>query len=469
MQIRAYHHATDEETLLKLWAAVFGEDWPLDAALFRREAVDVPTYRPGDHLLAEMDEKIVGFALTQVGMGAPPRGSLLAMGVHPDYRRRGLGRALHAAALARLRERGAEHAQLGAGALGYLWPGVPAERCAASGGSQTQPAAPNAWTFFAALGWPEVERSFDLARALDDYQTPAWAWERVNAREVTLTQAGPRDETRVVEFVMGEEPGWARYFTQAFQEGRAADVVLARAAGGAILGAALAEDRLARWSRSFAQPVGAPGCVLTAQAARGRGIGMALSARASEILKERGCRTSFIGWTWLVDWYGKLGYQAWQEYVMSWTRLERLKTVEKLRAGRARLAGALSNITTDRPVLANGWTAREWLAHLGGWENRIADAYQALAAGKIPDWELDHMTLDEVNARMLQESPDTTLAAARAGEERAHRRLETILRGAPDADLFDPARFAWMKGVPFAEWIRNNSCEHVEEHLLDWI
>jgi hypothetical protein len=48
---------------------------------------------------------------------------------------------------------------------------------------------------------------------------------------------------------------------------------------------------------------------------------MALVAQATEILQARGCSTSFIGWTWLVDWYGKLGYAVWQEYIMSWKNL----------------------------------------------------------------------------------------------------------------------------------------------------
>jgi ribosomal protein S18 acetylase RimI-like enzyme len=192
--IRPYNPSTDEKTLLKLWSAVFDEQWPLDPALFHREAIDGPTYQPGDHLLAEIDGQVVGFALTQVSSGEPCRGSLLALGIHPGFRRRGIGRALHKAALARLRDRGAVLVQAGAGATGYLWPGVPAD-------------LPAAWSFFNALGWPAVERSFDLIRGLDDYQTPAWVWERVRAHGTVIAQAAPGDEPRVVDFVAREMPG----------------------------------------------------------------------------------------------------------------------------------------------------------------------------------------------------------------------------------------------------------------------
>jgi hypothetical protein len=54
---------------------------------------------------------------------------------------------------------------------------------------------------------------------------------------------------------------------------------------------------------------------------RGQGIGLALAARVTEALYERGLTNSYIGWTWLIDWYGRLGYQVWQEYIMAWRQL----------------------------------------------------------------------------------------------------------------------------------------------------
>jgi GNAT superfamily N-acetyltransferase len=213
---------------------------------------------------------------------------------------------LHDAALERLGAYGVQQVQLGAGALNYFWPGVPID-------------LPGAWAFFQALGWTEVARSFDLTRSLDDYLTPAWVWEKwrgLGLDFVTADKAGLEKEA--INFVSVEYPGWVFYFVQAIGEGRARDVILARRNSSAeILGACLVENPVQRWAQRLRQPVGAPGCILTAQAVRDRGIGMALVALATETLQARGCRTSFIGWTWLVDWYGKLGYKTWQEYIMS--------------------------------------------------------------------------------------------------------------------------------------------------------
>jgi hypothetical protein len=34
-------------------------------------------------------------------------------------------------------------------------------------------------------------------------------------------------------------------------------------------------------------------------------------------LRARNAKTSYLGWTWLVDWYGQLGYRVWREYKMA--------------------------------------------------------------------------------------------------------------------------------------------------------
>jgi len=122
----------------------------------------------------------------------------------------------------------------------------------------------------------------------------------------------------VLALVAAEQGGWSDVYARFLQHHSSRDVLLARRrADGKLVGACLLEENSLRWARRFACPLGAPACILTAEVERGKGIGLALVARAGEILQARGCRTSFIGWTWLVDWYGKLGYTVWQEYVMS--------------------------------------------------------------------------------------------------------------------------------------------------------
>jgi ribosomal protein S18 acetylase RimI-like enzyme len=301
--IRAADVDADEAVLLNLWQAVFGARWPLDRRWLRAVAFETPVYRPGDVLLAERSGQPAGFALTQPGGNGA--GAILAMGVRPDIRLQGAGHALHSAAVDRLRERGTRQIHLGSCGSGYFWPGVPE-------GSAC-------WGFFAALGYEERWRAVDMVQDLRGYATPAWVRSRVAGQGVWFGSAAQGDASAVVDFVHAEYPSWEDLYASAFQSARPEQVILARQGeGGVVLGACLLDYPSTRWANCFEATVGAPGCILVGEAARGRGIGMAMTAYATEQLQAIGCPIGFIGFTYLEDWYAKLGYQTWERYLMTW-------------------------------------------------------------------------------------------------------------------------------------------------------
>jgi predicted N-acetyltransferase YhbS len=47
-----------------------------------------------------------------------------------------------------------------------------------------------------------------------------------------------------------------------------------------------------------------------------RGIGTAMVAGASELLREAGTRNCHIGWTTRESFYRRAGYQPWRRYAM---------------------------------------------------------------------------------------------------------------------------------------------------------
>jgi GNAT superfamily N-acetyltransferase len=62
---------------------------------------------------------------------------------------------------------------------------------------------------------------------------------------------------------------------------------------------------------------GTIGCVGAALSRQGQGIGTALVARASKILRDAGTRNCHIGWTTRESFYQHAGYQPWRRYAMS--------------------------------------------------------------------------------------------------------------------------------------------------------
>jgi len=315
--IRPYNPQDDEQRVYALWQRTLGHLWPLSRAAFHRVTLASDVYQSSDHLVALVGHEVVGFAGTQAWLvpgERTPRGELMLTMVDPAHQRRGIGRALLERALAVLKVRGAEEVQVGGGGLTYFWPGVPVN-------------LPAAWPFFQACGWTEAERSFDLVMDLRDYTTPPGICERIRLPDVTIATGTPEDGPALLAFEAQHFPIWYHFYQEVMGQGGHADVVLARHPDHGIVGASCAGHPHAAWRRHdfvweqlLGQNVGELGPLGVLEAARENGIGLALAARVTELLRERGAETSYVGWTWLVDWYGRLGYQVWREYVMSWKR-----------------------------------------------------------------------------------------------------------------------------------------------------
>lgn len=60
--------------------------------------------------------------------------------------------------------------------------------------------------------------------------------------------------------------------------------------------------------------MGSVGCVGTIPKKRKLGIGLAMVAKATEELKNHGCDVSWIHFTYLDWWYGRLGYETYLRF-----------------------------------------------------------------------------------------------------------------------------------------------------------
>lgn len=305
---------SDMQQVYALWCEALGARWPLPVEALRAKLTDARVFHPGDHLIAEVGGEAVGFAATQLCSGGC--GALTLLMVAPAWQWRGVGRRLHDLALCSLAERGATEVGLGAGGISYLWPGVPTN-------------LPSAWPFFAEQGWTETERSFDLAGGLSGYATPNWVYQRIEAAGVRLEAPESDDLPALLDFVERHIPRWRTFYESEIASGGAVDIIIAKSVGNQVVGASYAMDgRRARqrydfcvWQQLLGDGIGGIGPLLVDDAVRERGIGLALAARVTERLKAKGLRTGFVGYTWLVDWYGRLGYRVWREYRMSRPRL----------------------------------------------------------------------------------------------------------------------------------------------------
>jgi ribosomal protein S18 acetylase RimI-like enzyme len=267
-------------------------------------------YQAGDYFIACQGDRITGFVAAQIDRGHPESATIMALLVDPQLQRRGIGTALLAAALAHLQACGATRVQLGGG-YSYFWPGVPDN-------------LPAARPFFQACGWDFDETCYDLAQRMQDYRGSDDL-----AADSVIELATAADGPALLEFERREFRHWLSAFEATVEVGDFHDLLIARdPANRAIVGSLILYSPLAHpgrvdgfWKAILGDPLGEIGCVGVAEAAQGRGIGTAMVARASEILKQRGVAAIHIGWVFRVNFYGRLGYTKWRAYDMSWRNL----------------------------------------------------------------------------------------------------------------------------------------------------
>jgi beta-N-acetylhexosaminidase len=302
--IHPYNPERDFENAYVLWRDCFHPDWKLDRGQFRGLLSTCPI-----RLVAIRDGRFAGMAAAQVNPDKAG-GALALIMVNTLEQRRGIGSVLHDITIASLRAQ-VQHIQLGGGHGPYLWPGVPRN-------------LPGAVEFFQHRNWNISESSYDLVRSLRDYTTSPEVLRR--AGDINIRLATPVEAEGILALEAREFPYWEAYYRKALEEGAFDDLVVALD-GQTVIGClqlftAASNVSNIVWTGLLGHDSGGLGAVGVAEAYRGRGVGLALVARASEILHARGVDNSHIGWTSLVDFYGKLGYRVWREYGMAWRKYE---------------------------------------------------------------------------------------------------------------------------------------------------
>jgi GNAT superfamily N-acetyltransferase len=283
--VRAFDPTADRPALERLWAETLQSTWPVDPDAF--EVIR-------DGLVAERRSEVAGMVAVDTG-GIP----LLV--VAPSAQRTGVGSALHSAALELLRERGAERASLGRGGEEHLWPGVPAN-------------LPDAAAFFQAHGWAWDHVAIDLVRDLRGYVDPIGAVAGATKSGISLAAAAPGDLPEMLAFEEAHFPEWL----VSFRRGDSS-ILAARDSEGTVLGTLLfrGPGPVSTFWRLLGADSAAIACVGVAEAAQGKGVGSALVARASELLRDAGARVCLIDWVVRTDFYRRVGYEPWREYLMA--------------------------------------------------------------------------------------------------------------------------------------------------------
>jgi GNAT superfamily N-acetyltransferase len=176
--------------------------------------------------------------------------------------------------------------------------------------------APDGWAFLYARGFEPTGEMADLIADVARFRAPGWVLSRA-VGDVRFELAAHGDAAQVIALQERHFPDWTAFYEH--QLTLPGTVLVARV-DGQIVGTCTVEgpaeyDFL--WPALVRGAVGAFGCVGVDSAARRHGIGLAMVARACELLAARGAEVCYCAYTYLEDWYAQLGFTRWRRYTMA--------------------------------------------------------------------------------------------------------------------------------------------------------
>ncbi len=138
------------------------------------------------------------------------------------------------------------------------------------------------------------------------------------------------------------------------------------------------------------------------------------------------------------------------------------------------LQAALDGLTEEQlhqPGVVGEWSVKDVLAHITAWQTRLITTLFKAEKGFVPDTIEGGPTVDQLNEKFYREMKDRSFDQVWDDLDASYHQILTRLENWKDKDLFDPKRYKWMKGRPFAEYIAGDSHEHYAEHaaqIRDW-
>lgn len=131
-------------------------------------------------------------------------------------------------------------------------------------------------------------------------------------------------------------------------------------------------------------------------------------------------------------------------------RLPRSELLQEIREERDALDALLKQLTpqqmTRRGVTPGGWSVKDILAHILGWQGRLLQWHAAALRGETPAVPAPGLTwrdLKRFNEIIYREHRRRTLKAVLRDYEASHQRMLELIGSTSDADLSTVGRFRW--------------------------
>jgi len=161
-------------------------------------------------------------------------------------------------------------------------------------------------------------------------------------------------------------------------------------------------------------------------------------------------------------------------------QLPKRELLEEIRVERASLDEALANLSpremTRAGVTPGGWSVKDILAHLVGWQQMNLSWYEAGLKGESPPMPARGLTwrdIPHLNAQIYRKHHRRSLEAVLADYRDYHERMLALVAETPDADFLRVGRYAWQGPTwTLSDYIRANTASHyrwARKHIRRWM
>ena len=137
------------------------------------------------------------------------------------------------------------------------------------------------------------------------------------------------------------------------------------------------------------------------------------------------------------------------------------------RDARVRVEAVVGRVTSWTTESDEGWTAKDYLAHLTAWQRRLARWFEEGRAGQFRAGPEPGFTFEQVDALKERDwlaSRDQPLEAVQREFGETADAVEALVGSLEDDDLNDAARAPWF-GFEARHAIAGNTYGHYDEHL----
>lgn len=161
-------------------------------------------------------------------------------------------------------------------------------------------------------------------------------------------------------------------------------------------------------------------------------------------------------------------------------RLPKAELLQEIAVERSRLDAILAQLTprqmTQAGVTLAGWSVKDILGHLIGWQQMNLGWYAAGLRGETPDIPAPGLTwrdIRELNDRIYRKHHRRSLKAVLADYHAFHQEMLGLIDKVSDRDFVTVGRFAWAGPTwTLSDYVRANTASHYRwacNHIRKWL